>query len=114
MDNLDKQIGEKLKALREKKGYTMREVAELAEMDHTYISKIEKGKIPSLEKLKRLCSLYDVPVAYLFGDGEFTVPSEAKAKGVKWIRFIDEMERRELEPDEIEQLLDLLKVLKKL
>jgi transcriptional regulator with XRE-family HTH domain len=114
VDNLDKQIGEKLKALREKKGYTMREVAELAEMDHTYISKIEKGKIPSLEKLKRLCSLYGVPVSYLFGDGEFEVPNEVKDKGVKWISFIDEMERREMEPDEIERLLDLLKILKKL
>jgi transcriptional regulator with XRE-family HTH domain len=114
MDNLDKQIGEKLKTLREKKGYTMREVAELIEIDHTYISKIEKGKIPSLEKLKKLCSIYDVPVSYLFGDGEFELPTLLKEKGVKWISFIEDMEKRELNPDDVKKLLSVLELLNKL
>lgn len=114
MDNLDQRIGAKLKELREKKGLTMREVAELIDIDHTYISKIEKGKIPSLDKLKKLCTIYNVPVSYLFGDTEFELPEEVKDKGVKWISFIDKMEKKELEPEDIERLLDIIKLLNKL
>jgi transcriptional regulator with XRE-family HTH domain len=114
VDNLDKQIGEKLKHLRENKGYSMREVADRIDIAPSYISQIEKGRIPSLDKLKKLCNVYDVPVSYLFGDGEFELPNEIKEKGVKWISFIDKMEKKELEPEDIERLLDILKLLNKL
>jgi transcriptional regulator with XRE-family HTH domain len=113
MESLDKEIGEKLRKLREQKNLTMREVADTIEIDYTYISKIEKGKIPSLEKLKKLCTLYGVPLSSLFGN-EINLPSEVKDAGVKWISFGEEMEKRDLTPDEIKQLLDALKIMKNL
>jgi transcriptional regulator with XRE-family HTH domain len=113
MENLDKEIGEKLRKLREQKNLTMREVAEAIEIDYTYISKIENGKIPSLEKLKKLCHLYDVQLSTLFGN-EINIANELKDAGVKWITFGEEMEKRDLTPDEIKKLLDALKIMKNL
>jgi transcriptional regulator with XRE-family HTH domain len=113
MENLDKEIGEKLRKLREQKNLTMREVAEAIEIDYTYISKIEKGKIPSLEKLKKLCALYEIQLSSLFGN-EINVSNELKEAGVKWISFGEEMEQRDLTPDEIKKLLDALKIMKNL
>jgi transcriptional regulator with XRE-family HTH domain len=113
LENLDIEIGEKLRKLREQKNLTMREVSEAIDIDYTYISKIEKGKIPSLEKLKKLCQLYDVHLSTLFGD-EIDIPNEVKEAGVKWISFGEEMEKRDLTPNEIKQLLDALKIMKNL
>jgi transcriptional regulator with XRE-family HTH domain len=113
MENLDREIGDKLRKLREQKNLTMREVAEATNIDYTYISKIEKGKIPSLEKLKKLCNLYGIQLSSLFGN-EIDLPNELKNDGVKWITFGEEMEKRDLTPDEIKKLLDALKIMKNL
>jgi transcriptional regulator with XRE-family HTH domain len=91
----------------------MREVSEAIDIDYTYISKIEKGKIPSLEKLKKLCHLYGVQLSSLFGN-EINVSDKLKEAGVKWISFGEEMEQRDLTPDEIKKLLDALKIMKNL
>lgn len=114
MDNLDKQIGEKLKKLRSDKKLTMREVSRLTDIDYTYISKIENGKIPSLEKLKTLCDLYEVPISYLFGDGEMELPKEIKDMGVGWISFVEELKKRDLDPEEARELFNLVHILRKL
>ena len=113
MDKLDRQIGEKLKELRERKGLTMRDVAAKIDIDPSYISKIEKGKAPSLDKLKKLADLYGTTIASLFGDEIENAP-ELENAGVRWIRFIGEMERKNLTPEEIQKLLETLKILNKL
>ncbi|MBN8200522.1 helix-turn-helix domain-containing protein [Bacillus sp. NTK034] len=113
MEELDIEVGLKLKKLREEKGYSMREVGERIGIDHSYVGKIEKGKIPSLNTLKRLCNLYDISVSSLFGD-EVEKPKPLKDIGVEWMTFIDKMEKRELSPKEIEDIMEALKALKKL
>lgn len=113
MEELDKQIGEKLKKIREQKNLTMRDVAEKIGIDHSYVSKIEKGKIPSLDKLKKLCALYGINVSSLFGD-EINTPDELGQLGVKWITFAKEMEERDLTPEEIKQIITALKLVNKL
>lgn len=111
MEKLDREIGEKLRKLRNDR--PMREVAEQIGIDHSYIGKIEKGKIPSLNTLRKLCDFYGVTVSSLFGD-ELVVPDELKEIGVEWISFAKEMEKKELTPEEIKAVIDAFKAIKKL
>jgi len=110
MEELDKKIGQKLKKVREKLGYTMREVGERTGINFTYISKIEKGQIPSLDKLNKLCNLYNIDIKSLFGD-EVEIPAELRDLGVEWITFAKEMERENLTPDEIKSIINVIKSL---
>lgn len=113
VEKLDKQIGEKLRDIRERKGFTMRQVAEIIDIDYSYISKIEKGKIPSLDKLNKLCDLYGISVASLFGE-EVKTPKELEEIGVEWITFAKEMEKKDISPEEIKQIMTALKLMNKL
>lgn len=110
---LDKQIGEKLRNLRESKNMTTRQVGEAIGVAHSYISMIENGKVPSLDKIKKLCDLYQVPISYLFGE-EVEPDEELKKIGVEWIAFAEDMKERDITPEEIKQTLQMLKLLKKL
>lgn len=112
MDKLDVEIGEKLKHLREQLGLSMRDVSERIGIDHSYVGKIEKGKIPSLDKLKKLCSLYGVSVSSLFGD-EVEIPRELREIGVEWITFAQDMKKKKLSPDEIKGIIEALKTINK-
>jgi transcriptional regulator with XRE-family HTH domain len=110
---LDKQIGEKLRKLRESKNLTTREVAEAIGITHSYVSRIENGKAPSLDKLKKLCDFYHVDVSFLFGDKN--EPDDGLKKlGVEWIAFAEDMKDKDISPEEIKQTLIMLKLLKKL
>jgi transcriptional regulator with XRE-family HTH domain len=113
VEQLDKQIGEKLKHLREQKNLTQREVAEKIDIDYSYISKIENGKVPSLDKLNKLCDLYGVKVSSLFGE-EMEPDDGLKKMGVEWIAFSKEMDQQNVTPEELKKVLDTLKLLKKL
>lgn len=113
MEILDKQIGEKLRKLRESKHLTTREVAEAIGITHSYVSRIENGKAPSLDKLKKLCDFYNVDVSFLFGDKK--EPDDSlKQLGVEWIAFAEDMKDKNISPEEIKQTLTMLKLLKKL
>jgi transcriptional regulator with XRE-family HTH domain len=64
-----KDIGQKVKSLRERRGLTQERLAELAELSPTYISHIERGsKNVSLNALMRLADALEVPVERLLCD----------------------------------------------
>lgn len=113
MEQLDLEVGLKLKKLREEMGLTLREAGKRIGIDHSYISKIEKGKMPSLEKLKKLCSLYGVSVSSLFGE-EVEMPEELKKLGVDWIRTAQNMSEKGLTPEEVEKMVEIVRALKNL
>lgn len=59
-------FGARLKELREKRGETVRSLAELTETSFTYISDMEHGrKVPSLSMLLRLAAALDCKVTEL-------------------------------------------------
>ena len=59
-------LGRNLRAVRQKRGFTQEKLAELAELDPTYISGIECGiRNPSLLSLLRIAKALGVPVANL-------------------------------------------------
>jgi transcriptional regulator with XRE-family HTH domain len=58
-------IGERIKAARAKAGWSLRELAERAEVSHTAISKYERGlDVPSSEVLIRLAQSLDLRIEY--------------------------------------------------
>lgn len=108
---LDKQIGVKLKKLREQRNLSQRSAAEKIDVAHSYISRIENGIIPSLDTLNRFCEVYGVSISSLF-EGE--VSTELKALDIKWIECVTELEQQNISPDEVIQLINGIKTLKKL
>ena len=61
-----KALGRNLRRQREKRGFTQEKLGELAELDPTYISGIERGiRNPSLLSLLRIAKGLGVPVADL-------------------------------------------------
>lgn len=98
--------GEKIRDLRKGRGDTLRSLGEKLGRGHTTLQKIEKGQVKAnMDLLEEIAKLYDVPMSY-FLDEE--IPKELKEVGVQWIEFAEEMERKELTPDQIRAAVDLI------
>lgn len=67
---MDKQaLGQKLRQIRQEKGYTQHALAELAEIGNVYIGEIERGlKMPSLHIFIKLIEALDVSADYILRD----------------------------------------------
>jgi len=64
-----KRIGEKLHLLRTRHGYTARELAELLEVSHTHILRMEKGeKGPSASLILKISQLFNISADKLLRD----------------------------------------------
>lgn len=62
-------FGEKLRAVRERKGRTMKDVAEKAGVSESLISQIERNRIsPAIDTLLRIADVLDIDFEYLFSD----------------------------------------------
>lgn len=60
-------ISERLKEIRNKKGYSVYKLAQLSEISSTYIHEIEKGKKqPTVEVLSKLCKAMDIDLSQFF------------------------------------------------
>ena len=65
--NLKENFGHKIKFLREQKGYSIEYLANIANIDRTYISDIEKGKRNvSLLIIEKLAKALEVNIQELF------------------------------------------------
>lgn len=68
---LKEKFGNKIKALREKREYSIEYLANIANIDRTYISDIEKGKRNvSLLIIEKLAKAFEVNIQELFNYGE--------------------------------------------
>lgn len=69
-------IGEYLRALREARNQSLREVAELSGVSNAFISQIESGKVrqPSPATLYKLAECYGVPYETLMERAGYPVP----------------------------------------
>ncbi|MGQ7945638.1 helix-turn-helix domain-containing protein [Flavobacterium sp. WC2509] len=69
--NLKEKFGHKIKLIREQKGYSIEYLANIANIDRTYISDIEKGKRNvSLLIIEKLSKALEVKIQELFNYGE--------------------------------------------
>lgn len=103
----DELMGSRIRDLREKTGLTLREVAEQIDMDYSYLGRVERGFIPSTNKIKTIAEFFKVDISYLMGE-QLEVPLEMRDKIKEWRSVIEETERRGYTPEDIEKLLDTL------
>ena len=63
-------LGEKIKQLRDEKGYTLDELAKLTDSSKSYIWELENRNPPrpSAEKLARIADALEVTMEYFLGD----------------------------------------------
>lgn len=66
-DDLLLAFGERIRNLREQRKLTQERLGELARLDRTYVSGIERGiRNPSLRNIGRIAAALDVPLRRLF------------------------------------------------
>ncbi len=77
-EDIEMPIGLNIKAIREDQGLNQSELGRLANMDPTYISKVESGKTkPSSDKVKKLVIALETTADKLLFDEEEYEPSDS-------------------------------------
>ncbi len=75
-------VGTKLKEAREKKGYTLKQTADLSDLSIGFISQVERGQTdPSLSSLKRLANALGIKLKDLFDQETETHELVRKGQG---------------------------------
>lgn len=101
-------ISKKIKQLRVTKGHTLEELGEKINFNYSNLSKIERGiRPPTLELIEKLAEFYDVPLTYFFGE-EKEIPEELKNLGIDWVTFVEDMEKKEITPDDIKAIMEIV------
>lgn len=67
MDCIRFEVGNRIKRLRTKKGLSQEKLAELAELNMSYVGQVERGeKNPSIETVYRICKALGADMSELF------------------------------------------------
>lgn len=109
-------LGETIKHLREKSNFTQDELGKRLNITKATVSKYEKGKLePSIETIKALADIFDVPVDYLLGESNISALDDEKeqlADGIIQILIdMGELEPgEELSAEKREQLFERVKL----
>jgi transcriptional regulator with XRE-family HTH domain len=70
--NVKEKFGNKVKELREQKGYSIEYLSNISNVDRTYVSDIEKGKRNvSIEIMEKIIIALDSDLANFFNDNNF-------------------------------------------
>lgn len=105
-------FGIKIRQLRVDKGISLRDFANLIDIDFTYLSKIENGKVepPSEEKIKKIANNLEVEEEELLGlAGKFSpvlmrkVVEDEPNVG----RLLRRLQSHKLSRDQIKKMLDI-------
>lgn len=72
--NIKEKFGIKVKALREEKGFSIEQLANISNVDRNYISDIEKGKRnASIEIIEKVITGLETDFATFFSDKSFKI-----------------------------------------
>jgi transcriptional regulator with XRE-family HTH domain len=90
-------IGEKIKKVREAKGFSQKQVAVMLDMDQSQYSKIENGKTdPTTSTLEKIAKTLGVDVPVLFAsDDIFKDVNSADKTLMEKIRLIEQLDDKE-------------------
>lgn len=94
--NIRKELGQRIRALRKKNGFTQEDMADRCNLHWTYIGGLERGeRNPTLTTLKRIADGLKVELHQLIGrpsGEEKTLTPREKKEGVmlKWLRKKDD------------------------
>lgn len=86
-------LGDKLRALREERELTLKEMGEKTGLSLTYLSEIERGAVcPSVDTLRQLANFFDIPVSMLVkNDGPGSLPSK-----LQYVRKLKNISQKQL------------------
>ncbi len=86
-------LGDKLRALREDRNLTLKEMGELTGLSFTYLSEIERGTVcPSVETIRSLAQFFDIPVSMLVNSQKTSsLPTK-----LQYIRKLKNLSQKEL------------------
>lgn len=104
-------LGDRLKALREEKGITTREISKIFNVGKSTISNYENdSRKPDYEMLKKLAAYYDVTVDYLVGSTEKRNAVIIEHKGAKF--HIKKGREHDYTPEELDMALKIIDMLR--
>ena len=103
--SFEKELGERIRKLREDNRLSLRELGEQLDMDYSYLGRIERGSVPSTKVINKIANFFDVEFSYLMGD---KVENPEKPLNIEWYSFVKESERRGYSPEDLNKILDTL------
>ncbi|AJH24015.1 hypothetical protein XM40_08320 [Bacillus velezensis] len=121
---MNNSVGTKIKRLRKDRKLTLRETAEKVGLDHSYLSKIERGvQNPSLKTIESLSNFFNVDRSYFFTDDKNLEPFSDAEKQLAFERDLSienlrknyniTVDGKEVSDDEINVMLEVLKAYRK-
>ena len=111
--SLQKEIGEKIKQLRTRKGLTMKELGENLGVSHAHISKLESGNnSPSVDLLEKLSEFFNIDVSYFFArkdEDEILFEHDLSLESLK-DKYNLEIDGKPATDEEIEEMVKHIKI----
>jgi transcriptional regulator with XRE-family HTH domain len=104
-------FGKRLRELRQKKGLTLRGLAEATGLSFTYLSKVETGKVPytpAVDKIRAIAEVLEVDALELLEAADKVPPELGTLASDPSARKFIERAREIASPDDWEALLDML------
>lgn len=87
-------LGDKLRALREKNGLSLKQFGEMTGLSFTYLSEVERGAvIPSVDTLRTLADVLEVPISVFIRNKR---KDAVMSKKLQYIRKIKNISQKDL------------------
>jgi XRE family transcriptional regulator, master regulator for biofilm formation len=107
-------VGKRIKEIRQERGLSVRALARKLETDHSYLSKVENGKVtPSLETLVKIADALQCNVSDFFKN-RIEADEELKKEGVEWIILGKELENEGITLEQVKEWIRAIKATKRL
>jgi XRE family transcriptional regulator of biofilm formation len=104
-------IGERIKSLREKKGYSITKLADLAGVSKSYLSYIERNmqNNPSLQVMAKIAAPLDSNIEYLLGEEHLPKIHEEEMLDEEWQLIIKNAVDEGMSKGDFQTLKDLIR-----
>ncbi|MDZ5473325.1 helix-turn-helix transcriptional regulator [Bacillus sp. 31A1R] len=104
-------IGKNIVEIRKNRGYSMSELAELANISKSYLSNIERSinKNPSLEVMQKIASVLNVDLLTLLNGAEVREHPHIEKE---WVDFLEELKEAGIEKEEIKNYKTLIEFIR--
>ncbi|MBL4954452.1 helix-turn-helix transcriptional regulator [Neobacillus sp. YIM B02564] len=105
-------IGEKIAEIRKQRGYSLTELAELANISKSYLSNIERNlnKNPSLKVVIKIAKVLKVDLLTLLKNGsDFETHIYIEKE---WVEFVNELKEMGVEKEQLEQYKTLIEFIR--
>ncbi|MBT2688464.1 helix-turn-helix domain-containing protein [Bacillus sp. ISL-47] len=103
-------VGRRIKNLRIKKGYSINELSEKAEVSKSYLSYIERGiqKNPSLQVLSRIAKTLDANLEDLLEENKDMI-ADLTSLDEEWVNLVREAIRQGITKEDFTYYLEFIK-----